>query len=114
MSTYKINRTKTVAKLRILTDEDLKFLADVVDAEHIRRQHQAQLNHASMIDRGLKSLVRTTKTVRSLTKPTRKLPPATIERPTVRTLGDPDGDVLWKHHGVTESEAYDAMHDMDA
>jgi hypothetical protein len=114
MSDYKINRDKTVTKLRILSDSDLKFLADVVDAEHIRRQHSSRLQYAATVGAGLKCLQRTVKTTRKLLDKRTKKATRTTERPTVRTLGDPDGDVLWKHHGVTEGEAYDAMHDMDA
>ena len=83
MSKYRINRFRSAEKIQILTDADLEFLFD---------------------------LVRTERQNRKKSKPKGKKPSA--ETPTVRRLGDPDGDVLWKHHGVTELEAYNNFHEL--
>jgi len=91
---YKIDYKKTVAKLKILTNKDLELLAIAVDKEFNARL--AKNMTAPKITRSRSRSVSSDNT------------------PTVRRLGDPDGDVMWKHHGMDLSEAFDQMCEQEA
>lgn len=81
---YKLNLAKSKQKLRLMSDKQIELLISIFDEELINRKLQRKQQTR------LRSIIR-----------------SFDNRPTVRTLGDSDGDVLWKHHGCTEVEAFE-------
>lgn len=94
-----MNKEKTEEKLKTLTLAELNTLVDLLENELITRYRE---DHKQKVQKTM-----TAPLPRSVKQPASDRKRNEAGERSTSILGDPNGDVLWKHHGVTEQEAHD-------